>query len=351
MPDSPFPVLLRGSRYSCTLNRESVDFQSRMFEFGVSRAPSASAPVPCILVLTRAADSEINELSLTLAARDVRLARIDSDRSLDVLLTALDGDRRFELTGEPLEPRLVWLRHFDLEAIPRTGTAAEDSYARTQWHGFLSWVIARGDWRLVNRPVWELDRLTQLAGAREAGLTVPRSVVTTEPCRALDVLTGSRGGYMIKPIGDHWLEPEPGSLVGIFPQHVTQAQLGASGPEFAPILVQEFVESRYELRVFVVGDETASFRIEKRSAEDVWTDPASVGIRQCNPPEKLLTTLRRLAAGWALGVAAFDVLVTDDDYVFLEVNVNGDWQWFESRAACDPVSQSVIRYISKFFGG
>ncbi|MDN3358571.1 hypothetical protein [Actinomadura sp. DC4] len=329
--------------YSCALSRRTLDFQQRMFEFGV-RPVAADAPaVPCVMVLSRAADREMDALSLELASRGVRLVRIDSDRNADVSLCVTD-DGRVEVNGEPFAPRVLWLRHFDLAAIPRTEAEHGDYLAR-EWDAFLSWAVANPAWRLVNRPVRELDRMTQLAGAKAAGLTIPRTVLTTDPRRGLATLGRAPGGYVIKPLGDHWLEPEPGSLDSLFPKRVSRVELEAAGPEPAPLLVQEFVEAGHELRIFVVGDEIVAFRVDKRSAEDLWTDPDSVEVTPIDPPGALVDTLRGLCDAWRLNVAAFDLLVTHDDLVFLEVNVTGDWLWFEDRAGSAQVSKAVLRYV------
>jgi hypothetical protein len=48
-------------------------------------------------------------------------------------------------------------------------------------------------------------------------------------------------------------------------------------------------------------------------------------------------------------VAAFDLLVTGGDHVFLEVNVNCDWRWFEHRAQDSRVSEAVHRWVAARF--
>ncbi|GAB3980687.1 ATP-grasp ribosomal peptide maturase [Actinoallomurus acanthiterrae] len=323
-----------------------MDFQQRMFDFGVHRADPDSPAVPCVLVLTRAADREMDALSLELAAKGVRLARIDGDRCVDVPVSVVD-DGRITVAGEPFAPRLLWLRHFDLTAIP--APAGHGEYVAGQWDAFLAWAVANPGWRLVNRPARELDRLTQLDGARRIGLTVPRTVLTTEPRQSLSALGDPPGGYVLKPLGSHWLEPEPGSLRSLFPRRVSRDDLLAGGPEAGPALVQEFVESGHELRIFIVGDEVVAFRVDKRSAEDLWTDPESVRVTPIEAPDRLVAALRGLCASWGLGVAAFDLLVTEDDYVFLEVNVTGDWLWFENRAGSASVSEAVLRYVTGAF--
>jgi hypothetical protein len=345
--ESP-PLLMRMNSYSCALSDRTLDFQQRMFDFGVRPVASDAPAVPCVLVLSRAADREMDALSLRLAADGVRLVRIDSDRS-EAVPVCVPGDGRIEVAGEPFAPRVLWLRHFDLTAIPGAASGGYGGYVTGQWEAFLAWAVANPAWRLVNRPARDLDRLTQLDGARAAGLTVPRTVLTTEPRRSLATLGDPAGGYVLKPVGSHWLEPEPGSLRSLFPRRVSRGDLLAGGPEPAPTLVQEFVESDHELRIFVVGDEVIAYRVDKASAEDLWTDPDSVRVTPVDPPARLVPVLRRLSASWGLDVAAYDLLVAGDDHVFLEVNVTGDWLWFESRAGSDAVSEAVLRHVRAVF--
>jgi D-alanine-D-alanine ligase-like ATP-grasp enzyme len=44
---------------------------------------------------------------------------------------------------------------------------------------------------------------------------------------------------------------------------------------------------------------------------------------------------------------AFDFIVTpDDEWVFLEVNPNGQWLWLEESLQLD-ISQKIVEYLTK----
>ena len=82
----PAPLLLQGQDYFFRSPDNALDFQERMHQAGMV-ADDEGDPTPCVLVLARAADMEMNELSLALAEHNIRMLRIDADRCLDLALT------------------------------------------------------------------------------------------------------------------------------------------------------------------------------------------------------------------------------------------------------------------------
>jgi glutathione synthase/RimK-type ligase-like ATP-grasp enzyme len=120
--------------------------------------------------------------------------------------------------------------------------------------------------------------------------------------------------------------------------------------EPAPVIVQEFLPSNRELRIYLVGRELITYAIEKPSPESLWSGDREVRAREVPTPPGLERPIVRLAETWELDVAAFDVLDTADGYVFLEVNVACDWLWSERLAgAAAPVSQRVTELVAARF--
>src|SRR5438105_2291217 len=113
----PTPMLLQGQEYFYRATDDCLDMQEWVHRLGMVTDGDGD-PEPCVLVLARAADMEMNELSEALAARDIRMVRVDADRCLDVALTIYPEAPLVELDQWLLRPLLVWRRHFDLTAIP-----------------------------------------------------------------------------------------------------------------------------------------------------------------------------------------------------------------------------------------
>ncbi|GGP59945.1 hypothetical protein GCM10010185_35450 [Saccharothrix coeruleofusca] len=341
----PTPLLLQGQDYLFRTHPQCLDFQEKVHSLGVVDEGDGE-PVPCVLVLARSADMEMNELSIALAERGIRMARIDADRCVDLPLTVYTDTPLLELDRWLLRPVLVWRRHFELAALPvEPGTLAA-AYAADQWGAVANWLSTRGDWAHVNpvRHTAHLDRLTQLADAAAFGLAVPRTAVTTRPGR-----TRPGGGRcIVKTTGRHLLEPRPGVQHGLFPRPLETHRAG-DAPEPAPVIVQQYVGADTELRIFVVGERCLAYQVDKLDPAQLWVDPDAVRVTPVEVPHGLAGRLRALARHWRLQVAAFDLLVAGGEHVFLEVNVNCDWRWFEHRAGDERVSDAVHDWVAGRF--
>lgn len=344
-PSRSTPLLLQGQDYYYRSPSTCLDFQERVHEMGLVEEDGGD-PLPCVLVLARAADMEMNELSLALAERGIRMVRIDADRCLNLPLTIYTDAPLVELDLRLLRPILVWRRHFDISAVPVDQRTISGAYAADQWRSVINWLAQRTDWEHVNptKATCQLDRLTQLSDAASFGLKVPRTAVTTQPGR-----TRPGGGRcIVKTAGQHLLEPRPGALHGLFPRPLDTSRAGDS-PESAPVIVQQFLNADGELRVFVVDDKLISYRVEKLDPAQLWVDPDAVKVTRAEIPAELADKLRALARHWNVQVAAFDLLLVDGDHVFLEINVSCDWRWFEHRAGSTEVSDAVHDWVAGRF--
>ncbi|WP_083267901.1 ATP-grasp domain-containing protein [Lentzea guizhouensis] len=339
------PLLLQGQDYLFRSPPKCLDFQEQVHRLGMVDEGDGN-PQPCVLVLARAADMEMNELSIALAERGIRMARIDADRCVDLPLSVYTDQPLIELDRWLLRPLLVWRRHFELSAIPVEPGTLAGAYAVDQWASVANWLSSRSDWAHVNpsRFSTHLDRLTQLSDAAAFGLRVPRTAVTTRPGR-----TRPGGGHcIVKTAGRHLLEPRPGVQHGLFPRPLETSR-ASDAPEPAPVIVQEYVPSDTELRVFVVGERCIAYQVDKLDPAQLWVDPDAVRVTPTSVPTSLSDRLLALARHWRVQVAAFDLLVTGRDHVFLEINVNCDWRWFEHRAGDNSVSAAVHDWVALRF--
>jgi hypothetical protein len=342
--DRSTPLLLQGQEYVFRAPIAALDFQERVHRLGLVDDGDGD-PEPCVLVLARSSDMEMNELSIALAERGVRMARIDVDRCLDVSLTVYPESPLVELDRWLLRPLLVWRRHFELAALPVDPGTLYGAYVADQWRSVADWLAGRADWARVNGARRLPDRLTQLTDAAAFGLATPRTVITTRPARHRP----GGGTCIVKTAGRHLVEPSSGVQHGLFPQPL-DPRSGGGEPEPAPVIVQQYLPSDHELRVFVVGDQVIAYRVAKRDPAQLWVDPDTVEVEAAEIDPALRGTLRAMARYWRLDVVAFDLLVRSGGYVFLEANVHCDWRWFERRAGGEAaVSGAVAAWVATRF--
>ncbi|WP_157591888.1 ATP-grasp domain-containing protein [Solirubrobacter soli] len=309
------------------VTRHSLDIQVR---FGPVRS-GASAVVLC----TRAADPDADELSLRLAARSVPVVRIDADRDADDDL-AWDGDR-LTLTRDRRTylPRVLWTRLYAPAARRGDEHAREQTAARAANLAALPGALTINPGaRLADAP----NRLAQLAYAAAHGFRTPRSLITHTP--------RDTGDVVVKAVGPHFHEPEPGRALTLIPRRMRLASLPAQA---APLLVQEPIEHERELRVFVVGERCIAYALRKPTLDAAARAPETIAVEPAGLPDDVAARVLALVGDLKLQIAAVDLLDTGDELVFLEVNASGSWRWFEHRTHTSVVSESVAAWVADRF--
>jgi len=92
-----------------------------MFEFGIVDG-DAQTVRDAIIVATLTDDMEVSDLSLKLAARDVRLFRINVDALPLESMRSIDQERQVITSHGPLRPKLFWQRYPALNWETRRST-------------------------------------------------------------------------------------------------------------------------------------------------------------------------------------------------------------------------------------
>ncbi len=349
------PLLLREPVFESVAPADSRDFQVRLGwpESGdVGAGENADNPTPCVLVVTRAVDQEIDELSVWLAAQGIALLRLDSDRCASTEFIWRPDNNTVCISGRWFRPVVCWLRYFDVESLLLAEGADDVSmaYARQQWWACAMALAGSAGALTVNataRPGFP-DRVAQLAAAGRAGLRVPATVVTTRPAAALAVFPG--GDVLVKTVGRHCVEVPAGQLRGVYPRRISRDALAAeSRVEPAPVLVQEYIAAPRELRVYAVAGKFLGYGVTRPAPESVWTDPDSVRVCAVPLAAELEKALASLCQEFRLDVAAFDLLDTDDGPVFLEVNAECDWLWTDRAVGTSATSTAVRELISTLY--
>jgi len=227
------------------------------------------------------------------------------------------GDRR-------IRPTVAWIRHARAPSL----WAYQGKWFETEsWSSFLSQIAAAA---AVSLPGGDPGHVEQLVAARRLGVAVPRTTVTTDVASS-----PARGAAatVVKAVGLHFAGP-PDRPEPRLPQVVDRS---GEPPPWAtsrtPVIVQEYVEHVQELRVYYLDGAVCAFDVKKPSPAAIWLLPTQVEIGHTSCPYAVEALVHTLAAEWGLRYGAFDLLVTaTGELVFLEVNADGDWLWFEGRA-------------------
>lgn len=318
------------------------------------RAPAPHPPIPgdrlnaapAILLLSRSSDVEFDRLARLLRGVGVPAFRLDAD-ALDGVGLVVDPERRsVRLNGCWFEPVVAWQRHFAPNAIGASASRPQDLFRRESWAAAIDQVVGMSRVGIRSR---HLGVAGQLDLARRHGITVPPTIITTDPTDARSALRSTH--VILKAVDQHFVEPSPGLLTAAFPMVLRRSDLADSPRLDTPVVFQEFLDHDGELRVYFVDGRMIAFRVVKDLPSDPWLHAERVGASVVEPPPKIVAAVRLLAAAMNLRYGAFDFLIRAGEPVFLEVNPDGDWLWLERMTGLSPVTTAVAQMLREAHHG
>jgi glutathione synthase/RimK-type ligase-like ATP-grasp enzyme len=176
----------------------------------------------------------------------------------------------------------------------------------------------------------------QLAKASAAGLKTPRTLISNDPERA-DAFVQALGNTecAIKPLIAMGVTDDAGYRLPLTttlpPGHALD------GVALAPNMFQPYVDKALELRVVVVGERIFCASIDSQAHELTRKDwragdwrGAALEQKPFALPDDVQAAIQRLMASFDLNFASIDMILTpQEEFVFLELNPNGQWLWLE----------------------
>jgi glutathione synthase/RimK-type ligase-like ATP-grasp enzyme len=191
-------------------------------------------------------------------------------------------------------------------------------------------------------------KIYQLRLARTLGFQTVPTLVTNDPAEALAFFTACGGEMIYKPLRQVAISYTDGNAYGIYTTLITKQNLEQhlDGIRYIPCLFQQLIPKHYELRINVIGDRVWTTAIYTQEAEETKLDwrPFTETVRHepiLLPPAleaKCLELNRRLG----LRMSNIDMIVTPGgEYIFLEVNPNGQWAWIEDMVGF-PLATALV---------
>lgn len=272
-----------------------------------------------------------------------------------------DGSNTLRLFGsldvELDEIDSVWYRRPRLVAAPAEISTEGLEFARDEWRAALDALYA-----LMHRPLWvsHPDRLKeaarkprQLQMAQALGLCTPHTLITNNYLAARAFYEECSGRVIVKPTGSGWVYAQNSDdYFYVMTNRITADDLTPDDQlRTAPVTFQEEVAKAYELRVNIVGQEIMAIRIDSQcssiSALD-WRryDVANTPYTPYELPKTVAAKCLQLTQRLGLEFGAIDLICRPDgEYVFLEINGNGQFLWAEQLSGVT-VSIALARLLA-----
>ncbi len=196
------------------------------------------------------------------------------------------------------------------------------------------------------------NKIHQLMIAQQLGFTVPETLITSRPQDVLDFYGECRGNLISKKLVDLVMSVD-GEPLTPFTHAVTEHDLMRyESVRRSPVLFQERLDKKLELRVTVVGDQV--FAAEIHSADDPkqsvdWRRYPSFDLARFYASHELPFEEKhrciRLVQELGQCFGAIDlVLHPERGYIFLEINPNGQWGWIEQFTGL-PIAEAFANLL------
>jgi glutathione synthase/RimK-type ligase-like ATP-grasp enzyme len=291
--------------------------------------------------LARAGESDARILDFRELPQRIRIdMALSNERGSGYALTFEDGERlRLETV------KSFWWRRPQPFALPPGLAPHAHHFALTELSTALQgmWQASEALWvNDIVRDAAAAHKPWQLDLARQIGLSIPDTLITTDPDNARAFWEARDGEVVYKPFLQtyhSWRETRRLS---------TEDLALIDNVRLAPVIFQSLVPGVADLRVTVIGSEIMAaavslermeYKLDVRLNQQVYEKhdlPAEVG-------EKLLLLMRRLG----LEYGAIDLRLTPDgDYVFFEVNPAGQFLFVEHACGL-PISAVLAAHLMR----
>lgn len=175
----------------------------------------------------------------------------------------------------------------------------------------------------------------QLKVAASLGLRSPRSLITNDPAAALRFYEECEGRIIYKTLHGGNIAAGPDQYDAIYTSIVTRQSLECiDRVKYTAHLFQEFIDKAFELRITVIGQQVFAAAVYSQHSQaarvDFRADYSDLSYDVYRLPDEIAEKCRALVRRLGLQYGAIDMAVTPmGDFVFFEINPNGQYQWIE----------------------
>ncbi|WP_406278531.1 ATP-grasp ribosomal peptide maturase [Embleya sp. NBC_00896] len=313
-------------------------------------------PSGTIVVVTSPDDATVDPVVLDLTERGEHVVRFDTADfpGRAVLASSLTGGgwggtlhvgtRTLDLT----RIKSWWWRRPSEFRLPDEWDDTTRKFAASEARAGLLGVLGSVPALWVNHPLANMStnyKPLQLAAAARVGLDIPDTIITTDVVQAKAFVQAHHAGgrqVIYKALGGG-VRSE--SLAATVPTTVVDvgdvdASIGSTA-----VLLQERIVKAHEVRLTVVGPHMFAVAIEAHTEEsrlDFRVDYGSLTYRVVDVPGVVAAGVRALMSVFHLYYGAIDFAVQPDgQWVFFEINANGQYRWLEKKCVGLGISKAL----------
>jgi glutathione synthase/RimK-type ligase-like ATP-grasp enzyme len=200
------------------------------------------------------------------------------------------------------------------------------------------------------------SKIWQMQIAKKVGFDIPTTVYSNDLSKTLDLFEGK--DLAIKPVTADGIMGNDKEVVFYTKKIPFQEFKYTNEIGFRNNInhIESYTEKKYELRITYVKDEAFSCKIDSQVKENNegridWREgyDHEISFTPIVLPNEIEKKCRAFLEEVECSFGCFDIIVTENDqYVFLECNLNGQWLWIEEVTGLE-ISKKLADIFSKEF--
>jgi len=316
-----------------------------------------------VLLITNKSDVTTDFIVLKLKSANVSFYRFNTEEVGNTVFVTLDfqtqrfflvdsvQNQRFDL----LEFTAVYYRRPEVELHSKGLSSAEEHFIKSEILYALE-----GIYRVLQNARWlnnvydirnAENKLYQIQLASSLGFKLPNSIISNCRSELLNFFETNLSDCIIKPIKSGLVHLDNEEEGVVFTSKIDVSDLIQEKITSCPAYVQKLVSKKGDVRVTVVDNQIFAAFIYSQENEETKIDwrRGELPLRHVSIslPDEIQNKCASLLAKLNLNFGAIDFIVDDEgNFIFLEINPNGQWAWIE-RQLRYPISDTIVNFLIK----
>jgi len=309
-----------------------------------------------VLIISNKLDFSTDYITYELKKLDVPYLRINRDNFMQYSIKLLPKTTRlyFEIDNKKFYVSKKFLKSIYFRAptfirILKPYITPEEQLYLFQWNSFLRNLIIFGDLLWVNNPVQTYkaeNKLYQLKIAKECGFKIPKTIITND-IKTCNIKRNEM--YIIKTLEPCLLNIKNNEAF-IYTNTISGKNLLQNDLKLAPIIIQELLEPKKDIRVTIVGNKIWAIKILKKgkAIKGDWRKIKKEKLEYIpiNLPDNIVNCCFKLIKSLELNYGAIDLVEYKGDFYFLEINPTGEWGWLVNQVKFN-INEELAYLLSK----
>lgn len=302
-----------------------------------------------ILIITHKTDFTADFVVNKLNKRNIKYKRFNcEDLFNDEYSITINSDYKYLILGET-NYQSVWFRRTKLPEIDLL-SQGEKIYLLQETETFFKNLFSSlsAKWLSIPNAVYEAEnKLLQLKIATQIGFAIPPTLITNSKDELRKFYYEHEKNIIIKPLSQTRIRYNEKSAF-IFTNPIPENYINQLEEyDLTPCIYQKNILKEYEIRVTVVDElvfSSAVYSQENEKTKNDWRKEKLI-FHQIELPQNISKLCVLIVKKLNLKFGAIDLIKTpSNEYVFLEINPNGQWAWIEQQTGQN-ISDAIINYL------